>query len=428
MLPDLAAPDNRHATHPDGEAKAAPVQHRDLLVKARMTIAFLVLAIEAGLNVVTGSALTAEQDSGMKGDRRLISPTRELVTQIAAEALKLTRHHHHGVHLFVGGESKDREIRGFKRGRKDIVVTVPGRLLNVMESIPGILLLDEADARASAPTSSLSSNTVLPIPKRQTSLVSATVPPGGAIRDTARRSLDKHHTFINSVKEDDSPVHGHIPQYVTTSSKPPDKSKAMIFRNTTKMTALTRRDAMQDLRACLPQLRTMLYELHCGVTQNRRRLRSDDFRNDKSGAAVLVTSDVLARGVEYPNVTRVIQLSVPASPDQSSTALAERVAEATPHGDLVLLPFEKAYPRRCISADMYTGMFDEEAPELGDRMKGMLGFNKKSPQIGARERLRDPGSTPRGRQDNEWTSSAPRRLGERGGGSFEDRRRDDFKP
>ncbi|KAG8931501.1 hypothetical protein FRC01_001226 [Tulasnella sp. 417] len=76
----------------------------------------------------------------------------------------------------------------------------------------------------------------------------------------------------------------------------------MIFCNTAKMTALLA-EMLLDLRASLPQSRTMLYKLHGGVTQNKLRLRSDDFRNDKSGAAVLVTSDVSARGVDYPNVT-----------------------------------------------------------------------------------------------------------------------------
>lgn len=160
MLPDLAAPYNRHATRPDGETKTAPVQHRDLLVKAKTgtgkTIAFLVPATEARLNTLAAATLKAENDSGMKGDKRLarnaeeayaranvgtlvISPTRELAIQIANEALKLTKHHRHGVHLFVGGESKGRQIGGFERGRKDIVVATPGRLRDVMDSVPGVL-------------------------------------------------------------------------------------------------------------------------------------------------------------------------------------------------------------------------------------------------------------------------------------------------
>ncbi|KAG8979643.1 hypothetical protein FRB90_008034, partial [Tulasnella sp. 427] len=304
MLPDLAAPYNRNASRGDGDAKAAPVQHRDLLVKAKTgtgkTIAFLVPAIEARLNALAAASLKAEKDSGMKGDKRLIkkaeeayarenvgtliiSPTRELAIQIANEALKLTKHHGHEVHLFVGGESKGRQVQFFQRGRRDIVVATPGRLRDVMDSVPGVLealsnintlVLDEADTLLDmgfrADIESIVSD--LPAtPKRQTFLFSATVSP--AIRDIARKSLDKHHTFINCVKEDDSPVHAHIPQYVTVlpsgahqiphmlnlitqdQLQNPGKSKVMIFCNTAKMTALLS-EMLRDLRATLPQPRT----------------------------------------------------------------------------------------------------------------------------------------------------------------------------
>ena len=42
----------------------------------------------------------------------------------------------------------------------------------------------------------------------------------------------------------------------------------------------------------------------------------DQFRNDRSPAAVLVTSDVSARGVDYPGVTRVVQVGVSADGEQ----------------------------------------------------------------------------------------------------------------
>ena len=68
----------------------------------------------------------------------IISPTRELAMQIAVEASKLTSHHKHGVHLFVGGESLERQMRGFEKGRKDIVVATPGRLKDIFQSRPEV--------------------------------------------------------------------------------------------------------------------------------------------------------------------------------------------------------------------------------------------------------------------------------------------------
>ena len=58
--------------------------------------------------------------------------TRELATQIANEALRLTSHHDgFEVELLVGGESRRGQLRSWK-GRKDLVVATPGRLRDLI--------------------------------------------------------------------------------------------------------------------------------------------------------------------------------------------------------------------------------------------------------------------------------------------------------
>lgn len=157
LLPSLARPFGlkSHAEFSAGEDESALV-NRDLLVQAKTgtgkTLAFLVPAIEARLQSIEAHAKQAVIDSGRPGDKNLtgqaaraftrntvgtliISPTRELASQIAKEALKLSAHHDDfGVHLFVGGESKARQLGEFTRGRKDIVVATPGRLRDLLES------------------------------------------------------------------------------------------------------------------------------------------------------------------------------------------------------------------------------------------------------------------------------------------------------
>lgn len=150
LLPALAEPH---------QADALPKPQRDLLVKAKTgtgkTIAFLVPAIEARLKQLSAVAAQASSASGLKNDARVshgaeeayarkhvgtlvISPTRELAIQIAVEASKLTKHHGHQVHLFVGGENKFRQMRGFDMGRKDIIVATPGRLQDMIQSEPSV--------------------------------------------------------------------------------------------------------------------------------------------------------------------------------------------------------------------------------------------------------------------------------------------------
>lgn len=151
-LPELAQPYDANTA-----AKGAA---RDLLVKARTgtgkTLAFLVPAIEARINAINEYAKQAAREAGQESDAHfearakrlftrehagtlIISPTRELATQIANEALRLS-HHHEGfeVRLFVGGLSKRDQMREWMRGRRDIVVGTPGRLRDCLENEPEV--------------------------------------------------------------------------------------------------------------------------------------------------------------------------------------------------------------------------------------------------------------------------------------------------
>lgn len=150
LLPDIALPYN-----PDTpRTKDKP---RDLLVKAKTgtgkTMGFLVPAIEARLKAIDLHVENSLKDSGItvtpqfkaKAINRyatervgtlIISPTRELATQIAVEAANLTaKHVGFQVRVLLGGESKYRQIKEWQ-GRKDIVVCTPGRILDLLESEP----------------------------------------------------------------------------------------------------------------------------------------------------------------------------------------------------------------------------------------------------------------------------------------------------
>lgn len=152
LLPQLAEP----YRETDNQNK----RQRDLLVRAKTgtgkTLAFLVPAIEARLKTLRAAGDAAVAASGLKGDLQaeqrirekaewnfarthlgtmVISPTRELATQIANAALKLSKHHGFNVQLFVGGESKGMQLRDWSRGRKDILVGTAGRLQDMIESV-----------------------------------------------------------------------------------------------------------------------------------------------------------------------------------------------------------------------------------------------------------------------------------------------------
>lgn len=151
LLPGLATPYDPE--NPSAERK-------DLLVKAKTgtgkTLGFLVPAVEARLNEIEKAGRQAVIDAGLTDDKHLeararrvfarthagcliISPTRELATQIANEALRLTTHlDDFEVRLFVGGMSKKMQMRDWMKGRRDIVVATPGRIRDMLESEPEI--------------------------------------------------------------------------------------------------------------------------------------------------------------------------------------------------------------------------------------------------------------------------------------------------
>lgn len=153
LLPELAQP-------PDSTSDESRKLPRDLLVKAKTgtgkTFGFLIPAIEARLNAIEAWGKQAVRDAGLVSDKHLegrarrqftrehvgaliISPTRELATQIANTAIELTHHHKDfEVRLFFGGGSKRTQMRDFMKGRRDIVVATPGRLRDLLQSEPEV--------------------------------------------------------------------------------------------------------------------------------------------------------------------------------------------------------------------------------------------------------------------------------------------------
>lgn len=132
LLPNLARP------------PTSPTETRDLLVRAKTgtgkTLAFLVPAIEARAHDVAQQPEDQQRAYARETVGALIvSPTRELAMQIAAEALRLTTHHKSfQVSVFVGGNSKRDQMRSWMFNRRDIVVATPGRLRDLMATEPEV--------------------------------------------------------------------------------------------------------------------------------------------------------------------------------------------------------------------------------------------------------------------------------------------------
>ncbi|GAA5839658.1 hypothetical protein JCM5353_003332 [Sporobolomyces roseus] len=394
----------RLASSPAPNDTPAEIQQaQDVLVRAKTgtgkTLAFLIPALEGRLRSLetflakfkeenpqasTSDAKKALADYAKQTVGALIlSPTRELATQIANEAIALTTHlPQFGVRLLVGGASRSGQLREWMRSpSNDIVVATPGRCVDLLQSEPSVrkcvansrmLILDEADTLLDMGFSDDIATVIRHVPdndNRQTFLFSATV--SKQIREVARKSLKKDHTYIDTVPADEVDTHLHIPQYHTILPTASDQlvhilrliahdqllhareaaknggiggGKTVVFLPTTRLTQLFSQ-ILISMKNHLPWGRdTLVVEIHSKKSQDQRTRASDLFRRATAGYSVLVTSDVSARGVDYPGVTRVIQVGIPGSRDLYIHRVGRTGrAGKSGRGDLVLLPWESGF-------------------------------------------------------------------------------------
>ncbi|KAF9192265.1 hypothetical protein BGZ51_005834 [Haplosporangium sp. Z 767] len=331
----------------------------DMFVKAKTgtgkTLAFLIPALET-IMAKTDSKTLARGDLATA---LIVSPTRELAQQIADEANKLVAPYKFNVHCLVGGESKGQQIRRLNTKRVDIIVGTPGRLNDMIETVPefrrqleGVktLILDEADQLLDMGFKDSIESIVDTLPKeRQTLFFSATV--SKQIKAIARTSLKPDFTFIDCVDPNEAntnlqvsqsfcitPYEQQLPllaRIIEDHKKTNPKGKIMVFLPTTRGTQL-----YASLFEGLTPYR--LYSLHSKKSQEQRTRTSDRFR--KNPGSILFTSDVSARGVDYPDVSLVIQVGIPSSKEQYIHRVGRTGrAGKTGEGVLMITPMERSF-------------------------------------------------------------------------------------
>lgn len=277
----------------------------------------------------------------------IISPTRELAEQIAVEAKKVTRDTGVIVQTAVGGSRKQEGLRKIKYEGCHILVGTPGRLNDILQDpysqvrAPKLsaFVLDEADRlldQGFAPEIQAIQK-LLPdrsIVDRQTLLFSATVPQ--EVMQIVRNTMKPNFKFVRTVEQGAQETHEKVPQKVVNVGgfenvipavlelckrevENNTKFKAIIYFNATADVTLASqifanlRNPGQSLFHQHPLHPTKQFSIHAKLTQQARTRAAESFR--RADCAILFSSDVTARGMDFPNVTHVIQVGVPASRD-----------------------------------------------------------------------------------------------------------------
>jgi ATP-dependent RNA helicase MSS116 len=292
----------------------------------------------------------------------VISPTRELAMQISAETEKLLTFHKtmNKVITCVGGTNVNKDLRAIKGGNVPFVVGTPGRLLDLLQN-HGLaermanldcLVFDEADQLLDMgfrPDIERILRLLQPSVKtRQTLLFSATVPK--TVTEIAKFAMRPKYNFVDTVGEDTEQTHLHVKQELiiapqekqvhamasilakATAEKP---YKIIVFFTTARLTGF-----MAELfNSVSSKTGFNVLEIHSRKSQKQRQKASDLFRDGKN--AVLFSSDVSARGMDYPDVTFVLQVGL--TERASYIHRLGRTARAGKKGKgcILLAPYEK---------------------------------------------------------------------------------------
>ncbi|CAM8891225.1 unnamed protein product [Rhodiola kirilowii] len=295
----------------------------------------------------------------------VLSPTRELATQIQDEAGKFGKSSRISCTCLYGGAPKGPQLRDLDRGA-DIVVATPGRLNDILEmkrislSQVSYLVLDEADRMLDMGFEPQIRKIVKEIPaRRQTLMYTATWPK--EVRKIAADLL-VNPVQVNIGNIDELVANKSITQHVEVVP-PMEKqrrleqilrshepgSKIIIFCSTKKMCDMLSRNIGRLFGAAA---------IHGDKSQGERDFVLNQFRSGKS--PILVATDVAARGLDVKDIRVVVNFDFP-------TGVEDYVHRIGRTG------------RAGATGIAHTFFCDQDAKHAGDLIKVLEGANQRIP-------------------------------------------------
>jgi superfamily II DNA/RNA helicase len=246
----------------------------------------------------------------------ILEPTRELAAQVEESFIKYGVNHKLNVALLIGGVSFDDQDTKLTRG-VDVLIATPGRLLDHFERgrlmMMGVelLVIDEADRMLDMGFIPDIERICKLVPfTRQTLFFTATMPP--EIRRITEQFL--HNPVRVEVSRPATTVATTSQHLVKTGREPHDKrdtlrrlirsadvKNAIVFCNRKREVALLHRSLLRHGFSAVA--------LHGDLDQPTRMAALDQFR--KGEVALLIASDVAARGLDIPAVSHVFNFDVP---------------------------------------------------------------------------------------------------------------------
>ncbi|KAG6977596.1 hypothetical protein JG688_00000176 [Phytophthora aleatoria] len=348
------------------------LEGKDVLAKAKTgngkTIAFLLPVIENMVKEGRRSGVIPVL---------AISPTRELALQIAMEAKRLTKFHDFNVACFVGGANIKKDERALTSSAPvDILVATPGRLVDHLKQNTGkivdrlgkasVLILDEADRLLDMGFRPDVMRIIGYLPKeRQTLLFSATLP--ASTEELKQVALRKDYSFVDTIDENEADTNVQTEQeYIVCKMEQVIPMVEQVLAEHMKLPAYkvmlffpTARSAQFMAQLFQAAGFPGVLEIHSRKSQAVRTKTAEAFR--KGHKVMMFSSDVSARGVDYPDVSLVLQVGL-TDRDQYIHRLG-RTARAGMKGKGVLVLAEFETPLLDKLADLPLGPSKNHSPE-----------------------------------------------------------------
>lgn len=311
------------------------------------TLSYLLPALER----IIRNTNVPQQSQQRSGNIKLLilSPTRELAIQIGQEVKQLLSQQYENYYdndttmrmissqVIYGGFPKQEDINTFNKQIPTILIATPGRLKDHLVSTklmdgrrPFIdtvqnlqtLVLDETDRLLDLGFRQDVQDILACIPKkrqRQTLLFSATIP--SKVREVIELATKPDYQVVDCINEEDPATHTNVQTQQSHIILPSERfwtgtmeilleqMRERSKSQSKKIIVFFPMNSMVQFYYNLFALRfgrQRIWSLHGKMDQRERTTTSRRFRNATDG--YLFTSDVSARGVDYPNVTHVIQV------------------------------------------------------------------------------------------------------------------------
>ena len=321
------------------------------------TAAFLLPIMDrmlGGTSADGGSTISTIGSGRTRG--LVLAPTRELAVQIDDDFQGFSYHTTLTSVAVYGGVPMDPQERALKAGA-DLVIATPGRLMDHMRSGHAnfeqleVLVLDEADRMldmgfwpdvqrivSALPIAGSVDADGAARPLRQTLLLSATMP--DEIMGLAHQIMRDPRFIQVGSRGAPATTITHSAEFVPTAQKPEWLARFLRRARGRSLVFVRTKIGAERLARRLVGLGIKAAALHADRSQAQRTSAVEGFRSGRH--AVLVATDIAARGLDIDGIEHVINFEVPTSTD----AYVHRVgrtgrAEAVGHALTLAAPEER---------------------------------------------------------------------------------------